>query len=125
MNGDGGLDVGLVGYYHDLTLLFNTQPAPTTVISTPLEAAILPSSQMLVTGWASANAVAVEVRLKGGIDWQPATLVNQSWQANLILPSQDRAWWVKARAKDAAGRYQAPVSRRRIKVIAACYTVGR
>lgn len=124
LNGDGGLDVGLVGYYHDLTLLFNAQPAPTTVISSPLEAAILPPGLTPVTGWASATTVAVEVRLKGFSNWQPATLTGQSWQATLTLPAEDRAFWLEARARDAAGRYQAPVSRRRIKVVAACYTVA-
>jgi hypothetical protein len=137
LNGNGGLDVALVGYYHDLTKLFSTRVAPTAVISHPEHASTvtpyvisgtgsLPwtTGFITVTGSTSPDSVTVEVRVKGFSDWQPATLSGTTWYAELELPLLDRAWWIEARAIDKPGNYQAPVARHRMRVRMLCYTIA-
>lgn len=124
-NGDGGLDIGLVGKEAGLTVLLNTLPAPTAAIVQPPEAALLPPGTLVVSGTASASATSVEVRLRGaGTGWVAAPVIDGIWQATLTLPAEGRPWWIDARAVDAAGRYQAPPAHRRIRVETFAYTVA-
>jgi hypothetical protein len=115
-NGDGGLDVGVVGREAGLSVLLNNQAAPSAQISYPPEAAMLPPGTLVVSGTASPNASRVQVRLRGaGSPWIDAPVVGGTWQAALSLPVQDRAWRIEARAiDDNTGRYQAPAAERRI-----------
>jgi hypothetical protein len=115
LDGNRTLDVALVDRAHGLTTLFNTLgTAPTARITTPPEASLVPPGPLTVAGTASADAVAVEVRLRGSTDWQSVTLVDGTWQTDFLLPLDERAWWIEVRAIDAAGNYQAPVDRQRI-----------
>jgi hypothetical protein len=116
LDANGSLDVATVSYYHDLVVLYSTLSAPTSLIHEPPHASSVPPGELNVTGWASDNAVAMEVRLKGYSDWQAATLIGNSWQTTLTIPVEERSWWVEARAIDGQGRYQAPVARHRIRV---------
>jgi hypothetical protein len=84
---------------------------------TPPEASTVSPGPLLVTGVASANAVAVEVRLRGASEWLPATLTGTEWEIELELPEDYRSWWIESRAIDAAGHYQAPVDRQRIETV--------
>jgi hypothetical protein len=118
LNADGSLDVALVNKARGLVTLFNEiASAPTSRIVTPPEASTVAPGPLLVTGTASADAVAVEVRLRGATDWLPATLNDTDWEIELELPEEYRPWWIESRAIDAAGRYQAPVDRQRIATV--------
>lgn len=124
-NGDGGLDVAVAERDPGLTVLPNAISAPTSTISLPPEATTLMPGKVTVSGLASTTAITVEVRLRGsGEPWQVATLLNGAWQTSLTIPNQDRAWWLEARAIDAAGHVQAPVVQRRIRVTDMCYAVA-
>ncbi|MEM7029579.1 MAG: FG-GAP-like repeat-containing protein [Chloroflexota bacterium] len=114
--GDGGLDIAAVGYYEDLVKIENTIAAPTAIITTPEHATIVPTGLLTVTG-VSTNAIAVQVRLKGRLDWQNASFDHDTgnWIIVLDIPIEERDWWVEARAINEAGRYQAPVDRHRIR----------
>jgi hypothetical protein len=52
-DGDGGLDVALVGQEAGLTVLTSTLSAPAATINQPAEAATLPPGTVVVTGIAS------------------------------------------------------------------------
>jgi hypothetical protein len=125
-NGDGGLDVALVGREAGLTVLTNKFPAPTAVITQPLEAALLQPGPLTVGGTASSGANKVQVRLHGSdTGWTDTPVIAGSWQVTITLPLQDRAWWIEARAvNDSTGRYQAPPARRRIRVETFAYAVA-
>ncbi|MEZ4730242.1 MAG: hypothetical protein R3E79_24190 [Caldilineaceae bacterium] len=71
---------------------------------------------LAISGTASAGAVAVEVRLRGGTGWIPATLNGSTWTVTMPVPSGGRPWTIEARAIDAAGHVQAPTARRRVWV---------
>lgn len=115
LDGNGSLDVGVVGFYHDLAVLYNTLTAPVAVIETPMMAEVVISDPLRVSGTVSADAVAVEVRLKGYGDWQAATLNGPNWELDLDMPDLNRPWWVEARAVNAAGHYQSLPDRHRIR----------
>jgi hypothetical protein len=114
MDGNGGLDVALVDRDHGLTVLTNTLTAPTTTIEQPAHATIVSTEMITVSGMASANAVRVEVRLRGETDWIAATLTAEGWQAVLSMPRQSQALWIESRAVDEQGYIQAPVAQQRI-----------
>jgi len=71
---------------------------------------------LTVTGTTSSDAITVEVRLKGYSDWLTATLNGTNWEIPLTLPSEERAWWIEARAINVQGRVQAPAASVRIGV---------
>lgn len=124
-NGDGGLDVGLVGKEAGLTVLLNTVPAPTATITAPEEATVLPPGTVVVSGTASAGATRVQVRLRGSSDWVDAQLSGGQWHTTLALPTTNRPWWIDARAiDDTTGRYQAPAAHRRIRVERFAYAIA-
>ncbi len=123
LNGNGGLDVGLVGYYHDLTLLYSDLTAPTAVISTPLHAATVPPGALIVTGTTSPGTDRVEIRLRGGGDWVEATVTGETWQGVLDVPDQQRPWWIEARAIIGT-MVQAPADRHRVRVATVCYAIA-
>lgn len=116
LDGNGGLDVALVDRDHGLVILTNTITAPTAIINQPLEASTLLPGPLAVSGTASPDAITVEVRLRGSTDWITATLVDSTWEISEVLPSEERAWWIEARAIDAQGHVQAPPARRRVGV---------
>lgn len=123
-DGNGGLDVALVGRDTGLTVLTNKISAPTAVITQPLEAATLSPGAVTIAGTASATAARVQVRIRGLTDWMDASLSGAAWQLNTTLPIQQRAWWFEARAIDAQGHVQAPPARRRVRVETVCYAVA-
>ncbi|NTW02369.1 MAG: hypothetical protein HGA19_14000, partial [Oscillochloris sp.] len=116
-DGNGGMDVAVVGRDPGLSVLSNTEGAPTAVITSPVSFASILSGERTVQGTTSAGTIAVEVRVKGYSSWIPATLDGTSWSAKVTLPSTSpsRAWWIEARAINAAGRVQAPPSRVRVR----------
>ena len=116
LNGDGGLDAALVDRDHGLIVLANTLGAPAASISQPAAASVLLPGEHSVSGNAEPGAISVEVRLRGHTDWMTSTLLGEAWHISLTLPSQERAWWIEARAIDAQGRVQSPPARRRIGV---------
>ncbi len=116
VNGDGGLDVALVGRQPGLTVLLNTAGAPVATITSPDATTRLPAGPLLVRGTMSSGTVQVEVRIKGVTDWQPATLSAGDWQATLTLPDAVRPYTIEARAIDSSGRVQAPPAQLRIQV---------
>jgi hypothetical protein len=115
-DGNGGLDVALVGQEAGLTVLTNKLTAPTSTILFPPEAATVLPGTLTVTGTASTSAEEVEVRLRGGTDWIPATLNGNTWSVDLQMPDGGRPWTIEARAIDADDHYQSPTARRRIRV---------
>ncbi|MCP4544393.1 MAG: hypothetical protein GY832_45355 [Chloroflexi bacterium] len=116
LDGNGGLDVALVDRDHGLIILTNTITAPVAAIGQPSEASILLPGPLAISGTASVNAITVEVRLRGFTDWTTVTLVGGAWEISVTLPSEERAWWIEARAIDAQGHVQAPPARHRIGV---------
>lgn len=120
-DGNGSLDVALVGQEAGLTVLTNELTAPTSTIISPPEAATVPAGTLTVTGTASADAETVEVRLRGGTDWVAATLSGNTWRATIDIPSGRELWTIEARAIDADDHVQAPTARRRIRVVHLLY----
>ncbi len=116
LDGNGGLDVALVDRDHGLVILTNTLTAPSAIINQPPEASVLLPGPSSVEGTASPQAITVEVRLRGYGDWMTTTLAGGNWQISLTLPSEERAWWIEARATDAQGHVQAPPARHRVAV---------
>jgi hypothetical protein len=115
-DGNGSLDVALVGQEAGLTVLTSTLTAPTSTIVSPPEATTVLPGLLTVTGTASSSAVSVEVRLRGGTEWIPATLTGNTWSVEIEMPAGGRPWTIEARAIDADNHYQAPTARRRIRV---------
>jgi hypothetical protein len=116
-DGNGGMDVAVVGRDPGLTVLPNTGTAPTATISTPPDAAIIPPGSLTVTGTTTTGTTAVEVRIKGLTAWQPATLTGTTWEITIDdIPDIGRSWWIEARAS-AGARYQAPPARHRVQVL--------
>jgi uncharacterized membrane protein len=116
LDGNGGLDAALVDRDHGLVILTNTLSAPDAAVVSPTHTALHLPGPLIISGTASADAVTVEVRLKGHTDWTTATLNGATWGLSLTLPSEERAWWIDARAIDAQGRVQSPPDRVRIGV---------
>jgi|GEM_PF-2998339 len=116
-DGNGGMDVAVVGRDPGLTVLPNTDTAPVATISTPPDAAVIPPGSLTVTGTTTTGTTAVEVRVKGLTDWQPATLTGTTWEITIDdIPDIGRSWWIEARAI-AGTRYQAPPARHRVQVL--------
>lgn len=116
-DGNGGLDVAIVGRDPGLTVLPNTDAAPEATIITPPDATVIQPGNLVVTGTTTAGTTAVEVRVKGLTNWQPATLTGTTWESTITgIPSIGRSWWVEARAI-AGSRYQSPPARHRVRVI--------
>lgn len=122
-DGNGGLDIALVGQEAGLTVITNSLSAPTSTILYPADAATLtpatvalPPGPVTISGTASSSAVTIEVRLRGGTEWITATLDGNTWQADLDLPNESRPWIIEARAIDADGHVQFPTARRRTRV---------
>jgi hypothetical protein len=44
------------------------------------------------------------------------TVNGDTWNASLVLPNEERSWWIEARAIDEQGRIQAPVAQQRVGV---------
>jgi hypothetical protein len=96
LDGDAGLDVALVDRDHGLVILTNQRSAPQTRINTPIDVAPGP---ITLTGIVDRQALTVEVRLRGHTDWLTARRVDTTtWTLGLTLPSEERAWWIEARA---------------------------
>ncbi len=115
-NGDGGLDAALVERTPGLSVLLNTIAAPTAAIVAPAHGDTIFAGTRTISGTATADAVRVEVRVKGFSNWQPATLNAGVWQADIALPSHSRDWWIEARAIAAAEHVQSPPARHRVRV---------
>jgi len=121
VDGNGSLDIAVVNRDPGLTLLTGASPAPVaTILTPPAYATVLPGT-LSVSGTASPDSVAVEVRIKGLTSWQPATLSGSSWSAVLPLTDHQRPIVIEARARDASGRYQAPPAQRRVSRSIVCY----
>lgn len=115
-DGNGSLDVAIVGRTPGLTVLSNTGTAPTASISQPPDASVINPGTLEVEGTTTAGTTAVEVRIKGLTDWLPATLNGTNWQISIDdVPDVARSWWIEARAI-AGTRYQAPPARHRVQV---------
>lgn len=115
LSGDGGLDLAAVSRTPGLTVLNNTEGAPTAVIVSPAQYANVPHGTRIVSGTTSPGTTAVEVRVRGRTGWAPATLTGTSWSTSVELPPAPRSWWIEARAISGT-RVQAPPARHRIWV---------
>jgi hypothetical protein len=116
LNGDGGLDVALVSRTPGLTVLNNTAPAPTSLITVPEAFSTVEPGTLPVSGTLSPGATRVEVRAKGLTGWVEAAVSGSAWTAELELPDVVRPVWIEARAISAAGRYQAPHAQVRVRI---------